>query len=78
MGVIVCLQQLTLSCWKTAVVDLHDFNGTDGANPYGGPVLDANGNLFGTAFYGGTGLCGGGAYCGMVWEIAGVGTRHRN
>ena len=60
------------------VVDLHDFSGRDGNMPYGAPVLDANGNLYGTTFYGGTGICGGGPYCGVVWEIAGVGARHKN
>ena len=31
-------------------------------------VLDANGNLYGTAGDGGTGDCGGYG-CGVVWEI---------
>ncbi len=35
---------------------LHDFTGGkgDGANPYGTPVLDKHGNLYGTTEYGGT------------------------
>jgi len=34
---------------------LHDFTGgTDGANPYGALSFDANGNIYGTAEYGGT------------------------
>ena len=43
---------------------LHQFTGgSDGKDPYGGVVLDAGGNLYGT-----TG--GGGAYgYGVVWEI---------
>jgi len=57
------------------VVDLHDFNGSDGRNPYGGPVLDAGGNLYGTTGAGGTGCSEG---CGVVWEIAGVGAPGRN
>jgi uncharacterized repeat protein (TIGR03803 family) len=51
-----------------SVVDLHDFSGSDGNSPYGAPVLDANGNLYGTASSGGTGTCNGGG-CGVVWEI---------
>jgi uncharacterized repeat protein (TIGR03803 family) len=44
-------------------VDLHDFNGGDGANPLGGVTLDAKGNLYGTT-------SAGGAYgLGVVWEI---------
>ena len=57
------------------VVDLHDFDGSDGMNPYGSPVLDASGNLYGTTGAGGTGCA---ESCGVVWEIAGVGARHNN
>jgi uncharacterized repeat protein (TIGR03803 family) len=53
---------------------LHDFRGlTDGSYPIGGPVVDANGNVYGTASAGGQ--QGGGCYgdsgpgCGVVWEI---------
>jgi uncharacterized repeat protein (TIGR03803 family) len=43
---------------------LHDFTGgNDGGNPWGNVILDANGNLYGTA-------SSGGAYgAGVVWEI---------
>jgi uncharacterized repeat protein (TIGR03803 family) len=59
------------------VVDLHDFSGNDGDYAVGSPVLDANGNLYGTTELGGTGSgCGEG--CGVVWEIAGVGAPRRN
>ena len=36
----------------------------------GGPVLDADGNLYGGTQVGGIGDCQSG--CGVVWEIAGV------
>jgi len=67
--------ELTNCTFGCVVVDLHDFSGSDGANPYGGPVLGANGNLYGTTFYGGTGGCE--LACGVVWEIAGVGSLRR-
>ena len=37
--------------WTETV--LHEFTGTDGANPSGGVVFDSVGNLYGTAGYGG-------------------------
>jgi len=44
--------------------DLYDFTGgDDGANPYGGVTLDANGNLYGTTAFGGA------SDAGVVWEI---------
>ena len=58
-------------CSETCrVVDLHDFSRGDGAQPYGAPVLDANGNLYGTTASGGAGNCNGDG-CGVVWEITG-------
>jgi uncharacterized repeat protein (TIGR03803 family) len=36
---------------------LHTFTGTDGIQPEGGLVIDANGNLYGSAFYGGKLKC---------------------
>ena len=56
--------QLTYSSggWRETV--LYQFTGgSDGANPLGGVVVDASGNLYGTAY-------SGGAYgYGVVWEI---------
>jgi uncharacterized repeat protein (TIGR03803 family) len=47
---------------------LHDFTGgSDGSHPLSNVVMDANGNLYGTASEGGTGCNGTG--CGVVWEI---------
>jgi len=63
------------NCSNTCMVtDLHDFSGSDGLYPGSTPVLDANGNLYGTTIFGGTGNCDDG--CGVVWEIAGVGAQH--
>ena len=70
--------ELTNCSQECSVVDLHDFSGSDGANPYGGPVLDANGNLYGTTYSGGAGTCYGGPNCGVVWEIAGAGAPQKN
>lgn len=49
---------------------LYDFTGgTDGGYPRGNLVLDANGNLYGTVTYGGTGGPACSPYCGVVFEI---------
>jgi uncharacterized repeat protein (TIGR03803 family) len=52
---------------------LYDFAGArNGGYPYGSVVFDSNGNLYGTASFGGTGSdCNGGSLdgCGIVWEI---------
>ena len=70
--------ELTNCSQTCSVVDLHDFSGSDGWYPNGTPVLDANGNLYGTTAYGGPGTCGiYGNGCGVVWEIAGVGSPRR-
>lgn len=64
--------KLTPSNGGWIFTDLHDFTGgADGAYPAGSVFLDANGNLYGTAQYGGTGPCVFEQYtgCGVVWEI---------
>jgi len=63
--------ELTNCSQGCTVVDLHDFRGNDGEYPWGTPVLDANGNLYGTTEFGGTNGDG------VVWEIAGVGAPHK-
>ncbi len=48
---------------------LHSFTGgADGAAPYGGLIIDAMGNLYGTANAGGNQNCFGG--CGTVFELS--------
>jgi uncharacterized repeat protein (TIGR03803 family) len=45
------------------LTDLHDFDGSDGREPIGDIVRDANGNLYGVTFMGGANGYG------VVWEI---------
>jgi hypothetical protein len=48
--------------------DLYDFTGgSDGGHPVSNVVIDAHGNLYGTASRGGSEACSQG--CGVVWEI---------
>jgi uncharacterized repeat protein (TIGR03803 family) len=58
------------SGWTHTV--LYSFTGgADGAEPYKGVTLDAQGNLYGTAVAGGGGSCGGG--CGVVFKLTNSG-----
>ena len=53
---------------------LHSFTGgSDGEYPFGGLLLDAHGNLYGTTPNGGGTGCGG-VGCGIVYEITAAGT----
>lgn len=64
--------KLTRSNGGWTYSSLHDFTGgADGGTPYGSLVFDANGNLYGTTFYGGTGQCDAQGFtgCGVVFEI---------
>ena len=55
--------------WTTTV--LHSFSGTpDGANPYGGLLLDGAGNLYGTTYSGGGGSTNCTDGCGTVFEVS--------
>ena len=50
--------------------DLYDFTGgNDGYGPSDGVTLDTGGNIYGTTPFGGADPCGGGAGCGIAFEI---------
>ena len=53
--------------WNEKVLHKFRKDGRDGNFPEAGLVLDAEGNLYGTTFEGGTGTCGGG--CGTAFEV---------
>ena len=56
--------------WAESIV--HAFaSAPDGAYPGSGPVLDADGNVYGTTVYGGTETCAEGAFrgCGAVYKL---------
>src|SRR5260370_24409322 len=48
---------------------IHHFTGADGAAPVGGLILDASGNLYGVATFGGSGTCFGSG-CGAVFKLS--------
>ena len=55
---------------SSTITTLASFNGTDGFYPDGGLVLDAAGNLYGTAVLGGPGYSGASNGDGTVFEVA--------
>jgi uncharacterized repeat protein (TIGR03803 family) len=57
---------------SSTITPLASFNGTNGSQPAtSGVTFDANGNLFGTATFGGAGFNGSlGSGLGTVWELA--------
>lgn len=62
--------KLTPSDGGWTFTQLYSFTGgNDGSLPIGGVVLDSSGNLYGTAYSGGTHTCGS-VGCGVVWEIS--------
>ncbi len=62
--------ELTPSAGGWTYTQLYAFTGgADGAFPYGGVVVDASGNIYGTAAAGGTNYCTFQG-CGTVWEIS--------
>ncbi len=63
------LFKLTPSNGSWTYTSLYDFTGSsDGRVPYGSPMFDANGNLYGTTTQGGTSPnCNNG--CGVIWEF---------
>ncbi len=48
---------------------LHTFNGPNGAQPVGGLVRDAAGNIYGSTGVGGSGNCSGGTGCGTAFKL---------
>ena len=64
---------IALAAWQPAHAQtytvLHSFtNSQDGSVPWGGLTMDAAGNLYGTASYGGSSNCMGG--CGTVFKLS--------
>jgi uncharacterized repeat protein (TIGR03803 family) len=61
----------TIVKWDTTGKEtvLHNFAGTDGLMPFGGIVLDGQGNLYGTTYAGGNLTCNSGEGCGTVYKL---------
>jgi uncharacterized repeat protein (TIGR03803 family) len=58
---------------RWALTKIHAFTGgSDGGEPYAGVIVDAAGNLYGTAHYGGQGTCYG-VGCGTVFKVDALG-----
>ncbi len=62
--------ELTPSSGGWTFTELYEFTGgSDGEFPIGGVAVDSNGNIYGTAYSGGTHACGAQG-CGVAWEIS--------
>jgi uncharacterized repeat protein (TIGR03803 family) len=68
-GTVFELTPTSTGLWNFHVI--HNFRGgTDGQNPQGGLIFDADGNLYGTTEYGGSTDCFGQSYgCGTVFKL---------
>ncbi len=67
-GVVYKLTHNPTGGWTESV--LHTFAGTaDGAFPYGNPILDGSGNLYGTTLDGGDAGCEFSSGCGTVYKL---------
>jgi uncharacterized repeat protein (TIGR03803 family) len=69
-GTIFRLRPASGGMWTETI--LYEFNGTQGSRPVGGLIQDSDGDLYGTAAYGGGGQCtlfGDIVGCGVVYEL---------
>lgn len=67
-GTVFELSLTTGGTWSYKVLHTFAINGVDGASPEGGLLIDSQGNLFGTTYYGGN--YGGGLHLGTVYELS--------
>jgi len=67
MGIVYELGHTSVADWKERVIYAFSGGAGDGQTPYGGLVIDSQGNLYGTTWSGGPGNCYNG--CGTVYEI---------
>jgi uncharacterized repeat protein (TIGR03803 family) len=69
-GVVFELSPQADGTWTETILHTFQNNGTDGVEPYGGVILDAEGNLYGTTAYGGPNTDCQGYSCGTVFELS--------
>src|SRR5690242_21808971 len=66
----VALALVSISLGQSKEKVIHTFHGgKDGSAPFAGVIQDGSGNLYGTAFGGGSTDCGGDG-CGLVFELS--------